>query len=34
MFRALTTDRSLLRELARVENLARVAQHQVDMFVG
>jgi MOSC domain-containing protein YiiM len=34
MFKALTTDRSLLRELARVENLAAVARRQVDAFVG
>jgi MOSC domain-containing protein YiiM len=34
MFKALTTDRSLLPELARVENLAAVARRQVDAFVG
>jgi MOSC domain-containing protein YiiM len=34
MFRALTTDRSLLPELGRVENLAAVARQQVDAFVG
>jgi MOSC domain-containing protein YiiM len=34
MFKALTTDRSLLPELARIENLAAVARHQVDTFVG
>jgi MOSC domain-containing protein YiiM len=34
MFKALTTDRSLLPELARVENLAAVARHQVEAFVG
>jgi MOSC domain-containing protein YiiM len=34
MFRALTTDRSLLPELARVENLAAVARRLVDAFVG
>jgi MOSC domain-containing protein YiiM len=34
MFRALTTDRSLLPQLALVENLAVVARQQVDAFVG
>jgi MOSC domain-containing protein YiiM len=34
MFRALTTDRSLLPELSRVENLAAVARRQLDAFVG
>ena len=34
MFRALTTERSLLPELARVENLALVAQQELDAFVG
>ena len=32
MFRALTTDRSLLPELARVENLAAVARREVERF--
>jgi MOSC domain-containing protein YiiM len=34
MFKALTTEHSLLPELARVENLARVARHKVESFVG
>jgi MOSC domain-containing protein YiiM len=34
MFRALTTERSLLPELAQVENLAAVARQQLDAFVG
>ena len=34
LFRALTTDRRLLPELARVDNLARVARRQVEAFVG
>jgi MOSC domain-containing protein YiiM len=34
MFRALTTDRALLPELARVDDLARVARHQMERFVG
>jgi len=34
LFRALTTDRSLLPELARVDDLARVARRQVEAFVG
>ena len=34
MFRALTTERSLLPELARVDDLARVARRLVDQFVG
>jgi MOSC domain-containing protein YiiM len=34
MFRALTTERSLLPELARVDGLARVARQQVEAFVG
>ena len=34
MFRALTTERSLLPELPRVENLAGVARRQVEAFVG
>jgi MOSC domain-containing protein YiiM len=34
MFRALTTDRSLLPQLTLVENLAAVARQQVDAFVG
>ena len=34
MFKALTTDRSLLPELAKVENLATVARQELDAFVG
>jgi MOSC domain-containing protein YiiM len=34
MFRALTTDRSLLPELAKVDDLAAVARRQVEAFVG
>jgi MOSC domain-containing protein YiiM len=34
MFRALTTERSLLPELAQVENLAAVARQQLAAFVG
>ena len=34
MVRALTTERSLLPELAQVENLAVVARQQLDAFVG
>ena len=34
MFRALTTDRSLLPQLALLENLAAVARQQVEAFVG
>ncbi|MET0840346.1 MAG: MOSC domain-containing protein [Marmoricola sp.] len=34
LFRALTTDRWLLPELARVDDLARVARRQVEAFVG
>ena len=34
MFRALTTDRSLLPELARVENLTPVARRKLEAFVG
>ncbi len=33
MFKALTTERTLLPELARVENLAAVARRQLDAFV-
>jgi MOSC domain-containing protein YiiM len=34
LFRALTTDHSLLPELARIENLARVARRQVEAYAG
>ena len=34
MFKALTTDRSLLPELAKVENLAASAKRELDAFVG
>jgi MOSC domain-containing protein YiiM len=34
MFKALTTDRSLLPELAKIDDLAAVARRQVDAFVG
>ena len=34
MFRALTTERSLLPELARVDDLASVARREVEAFVG
>ena len=34
MFRALTTDRSLLPELLRVDGLARVARARVEAYVG
>jgi MOSC domain-containing protein YiiM len=34
MFRALTTDRALLPELARVDDLARVARRKVQAFAG
>jgi MOSC domain-containing protein YiiM len=33
LFRALTTERSLLPELARVENLAAVARHQLETYL-
>jgi MOSC domain-containing protein YiiM len=34
LFRALTTDHSLLPELARVDNLARVARRQLEEYAG
>jgi MOSC domain-containing protein YiiM len=34
MFRALTVDRSLLPELFKIENLARVARRRAESFVG
>jgi MOSC domain-containing protein YiiM len=34
MFRALTTERSLLPELAKVDGLAAVARRKLDQFVG
>ncbi len=34
MFRALTTDRSLLPELFKIDNLARVARRRAESFVG
>lgn len=34
MFRALTTERSLLSELRKVENLAAVARHRIESFEG
>ena len=34
MFRALTTERSLLPQLAQVENLAAVARHELEAFVS
>ena len=33
MFRALTTDRSLLPELFKIDNLARVARRRAESFV-
>ena len=34
MFRALTTERSLLPELFKIDNLARVAKRRAESFVG
>ena len=34
MFRALTLERSLLPELFKIDNLARVARQQAEAFVG
>ena len=34
MFRALTTDRSLLPELFKIDNLARVAGRRAESFFG